>query len=281
LLAARRRGDRIDLLSASPQERGLYIPTEANEVPVERKLVAILAADIEGYSRSMHADEETTLAVLTAHRAICDHLIQSYNGRVSGSAGDSIVAEFGSATDAVNCAVAIQQSVHHANKSLPAATQMSFRIGINVGDVIVREGDIYGNGVNVASRVEGLADSSGVCVTRTVRDQVRDLVKFEFEDLGEKHLKNISRPVRIFRVLFDSDRYLPSTSVEHRNELEVTSSKPVDAQSVEVELAFWDSVKDSDDPATFEAYLKKYPDGEFRSLAEIRIDKLRSVNTGP
>jgi adenylate cyclase len=178
-------------------------------VPIERKLVAILAADIEGYSRSMHADEETALAVLTAHRTICDKLIESNNGRVSGSAGDSIVAEFGSVTDALNCAVAIQQSIHQANKSLPAASQMSFRIGINVGDVMVREGDLYGDGVNVAARVEGLAEPGGIYATRAVRDQVRDRAEFDFEDLGEKDLKNISRPVRIFRVVFNSQGNLP------------------------------------------------------------------------
>ena len=259
----------------------MYITTETNEVPVERKLVAILAADIEGYSRSMHADEEATLAVLTAHRAICDKLIQGHNGRVSGSAGDSIVAEFGSVTDALNCAVAIQQTIHQANKTLPATRQMSFRIGINVGDVIVREGDLYGDGVNVAARVEGLAEPGGIYATRAVRDQVRDRVEFDFEDLGEKDLKNISRPVRIFRVLFDSQGQPAIDSAQHPDELEVLPDKPLNPSSVNIELAFWDSVKDSDDPATFEAYLQKYPEGEFRQLAEIQIAKLRSVTTDP
>lgn len=252
----------------------VHINTEANEVPVERKLAAILAADIEGYSRSMHSDEEATVAVLTAHRLICDRLIESHSGRVSGSAGDSIVAEFGSATAAVNCAVAIQQSIHQANKLLPSATQMSFRIGINVGDVIVKEGNIYGDGINIAARVEGLAESGGVCVTRTVRDQVRDFMKYNFEDLGEKHLKNISSPVRIFRIIFDPEKLLAARSTEHPSD----SSKPLDPALMDIELAFWDSIKDSDDPATFEAYLQKYPEGEFRHLAEIRIDKLRSYS---
>jgi adenylate cyclase len=188
------------------------------------------------------------------------------------------VAEFGSATDAVNCAVAIQQSVYQANKSLPAATRMSFRIGINVGDVIVRDGDIYGDGVNVAARVEALTEPSGVCVTRAVRDQVRELVKFEFEDLGEKHLKNISRSVRIFRVLFAPERLVAFPSNEHPDELEAHPHKLLDPTSTNIELAFWDSVKDSDDPATFEAYLKKYPEGEFRQLAEIQIAKLSLSN---
>lgn len=241
-------------------------------MPVERKLVAILAADIEGYSRSMHADEETTLAVLTAHRAICDKLIESHNGRVSGSAGDGIVAEFGSVTDALNCAVAIQQSIRQANKSLPPASQMSFRIGINVGDVMVREGGLYGDSVNVAARVEGLAVPGGIYATRAVRDQVRDRVEFEFEDLGESDLKNISRPVRLFRLLFNSQGQPAADSTQHSDELD---NKLLDPMSVSIELAFWDSVKDSDDPAIFEAYLEKYPEGEFRQLAEIQIAKLR------
>lgn len=256
----------------------VHINTEANEVPVERKLAAILAADIEGYSRSMHSDEEATVVVLTAHRLICDRLIESHSGRVSGSAGDSIVAEFGSATAAVNCAVAIQQSIHQANKLLPSATQMSFRIGINVGDVIVKEGNIYGDGINIAARVEGLTEPGGVCVTRTVRDQVRDFMKYNFEDLGEKHLKNISSPVRIFRIIFDPEKLLAPSSTEDPNELRVQAGKPLDPALMNIELAFWDSIKDSDDPATFEAYLQKYPEGEFRHLAEIRIDKLRSYS---
>ena len=262
--------------SGSQQEA--HISTEANEVPVEWKLAAILAADIEGYSRSMHADEGATVAVLTTHRLICDRLIENHSGRVFGSAGDSIVAEFGSATDAVNCAVAIQQSIHQANKVLPTATRLSFRIGINVGDVIVREGDIYGDGVNIAARVESLAGPGGVCVTRAVRDQVRDLMKFEFEDLGEKHLKNISRPVQIFRIIFDSEKLLAPSSTEHPNELRVQPGKPLDPSLMDIELAFWNSIKDSVDPTMFEAYLQKYPEGEFRHLAEIRIAKLRSYS---
>ena len=262
--------------SGSQQEA--HISTEANEVPVEWKLAAILAADIEGYSRSMHADEGGTVAVLTTHRLICDRLIESHGGRVFGSAGDSMVAEFGSATDAVNCAVAIQQSIHQANQVLPTATRLSFRIGINVGDVIVREADIYGDGVNIAARVENLAEPGGICVTRTVRDQVRDLMKFEFEDLGEKHLKNISRPVQIFRIIFDSEKLHAPSSIGHPNELRVQPGKPLDPSLMDIELAFWDSIKDSDDPTTFEAYLQKYPEGEFRHLAEIRINKLRSYS---
>jgi adenylate cyclase len=262
--------------SGSQQEA--HISIEANEVPVEWKLAAILAADIEGYSRSMHADEGGTVAVLTTHRLICDRLIESHSGRVFGSAGDSMVAEFGSATDAVNCAVAIQQSIHQANQVLPTATRLSFRIGINVGDVIVREADIYGDGVNIAARVENLAEPGGICVTRTVRDQVRDLMKFEFEDLGEKHLKNISRPVQIFRIIFDPEEMLASSSTEHSNKLRVHSTQPLNPSLMDIELAFWNSIKDSDDPTTFEAYLQKYPEGEFRHLAEIRIDKLRSCS---
>ena len=173
--------------------------------PLERKLVAILAADVVGYSRLMHDDEERTLATLTAHRAVIDELIAKGRGQIAGTAGDSVLAEFPSVVDALRCAVAIQQALAKANKPLPAKEQMLFRIGINVGDVMVKDGDIFGDGVNVAARLEGIAEPGGICVTRGVRDHLRDRMEFEFEDLGEHRVKNISRPVRVFRVGFDPD----------------------------------------------------------------------------
>jgi class 3 adenylate cyclase len=253
----------------------LTITTE-DEAPVERRLVAILAADVEGYSRLMHEDEASTLATLSAHRAICDELIANYNGRVSASAGDSIVAEFASVTDAVNCAVSIQQNIHKANKSLPAARRMLFRIGVNAGDIMVKEGDLYGDDVNVAARVEALADAGGISITRAVRDQVRDRLEFELEDLGEKKVKNIERPVRIFRVLFDPDSELEVKPGDNPVDAPPAPPEELDPVAVNIELTFWNSVKDSDDPAMLEAYLEKYPDGEFKSLAEIMLTKLRS-----
>jgi adenylate cyclase len=260
-------------------EGGLNITTE-EEPSVERKLVAILAADIEGYSRLMHEDEASTLATLSSHRAICDNLIASFNGRVTASAGDSIVAEFASVTDSVTCAVAIQQHIHKANRSLPLSKRMLFRIGINVGDIMVKEGDIYGDDVNVAARVEGLAAAGGICVTRAVRDQLRDRLEYEFEDLGEKKVKNISRPIRTFRVLFDAEGGLTTNQAGNAGDTKPDSPEPLDPVAVNIELTFWNSVKDSSDPAMLEAYLEKYPEGEFKPLAEIQLSKLRSESQG-
>ena len=248
--------------------------------PLERKLAAILAADVEGYSRLMHADEQATLLTLTSHRAIVDTLVARGSGQISGTAGDSVLAEFASVVDAVTCAVAIQQELYRANAALPEERQMQFRIGINVGDVMVKDGDIFGDGVNVAARLESLAQAGGVCVTRGVRDHVRDRVSFEFQDLGEQAVKNIARPVRAYRVIFD----LEGTTELSPNAISTSANGAVAADASEapiagsaaVELAFWDSVRDSDDPEMFEAYLAKYPDGEFRSLAEIRLRALKS-----
>ena len=244
------------------------------DAPVERKLAAILIADVEGYSRQMHEDEEAALATLTAHRAVIDEHVAAHNGNISGSAGDSVIADFPSAVEAVNCAVAIQQSLHKANLSLAMDKRMEFRIGINVGDVILKDGNLFGDGINVAARIEALAEPGGICVTRATRDNVRDKVDYRFEDMGEQQVKNIARPVRTFRVIFDRwdppELNLPAGDEEKKPE----PQKPLDPAEVEIELAFWNSVKDSDQRAMFEAYLEKYPEGEFRSLAEISIARL-------
>src|SRR4029079_14306075 len=171
--------------------------------PLERKLAAILAADFEGYSRLMHSDEEKTLLTLTAHRSIVDDLIIRARGQIFGTAGDSVLAEFPSVVDAYACAVAIQQALSRANSDLPESDRMLLRIGINVGDVMVKEGDIFGDGVNIAARVEALAEPGGGCVTRGGRDHLRDRVETAFEDLGEHSVKNIARPLRVFRASFD------------------------------------------------------------------------------
>ena len=168
---------------------------------VQRKLTAILAADVAGYSRLMGADEEGTLRTLTAHRAVIDGLIAEHHGRVVGAAGDSVLADFASAVDAVKCAVEIQQALGEKNAEVADARKMEFRIGVNLGDVIVKGDDIFGDGVNVAARLEGIADPGGICISRSTRDQVRDKLPFTLEDMGEHNVKNIARPVRVFRVL--------------------------------------------------------------------------------
>jgi len=170
---------------------------------LERKLIAILAADIEGYSRLMGIDEAATLTTLSAHRAIADALIARHGGRICNTAGDSVLAEFGSVFAAVQCAVEIQRDLALANQKLTEDRQMRFRIGINVGDVMVKDGDIFGDGVNIAARIEGLADAGGICISRGVRDHIRRKLPYGFEDLGEQSVKNIAQPIRVFRLRHD------------------------------------------------------------------------------
>src|ERR1700739_2524506 len=141
--------------------------------PIERRLAAILSADVEGYSRLMHGDEEATMATLSAHRAVIDGLIGRHRGRIANTAGDSVLAEFASVLDAVRCAIEIQEALARANEAPPAERQMRFRIGINVGDVMVKGGDIFGDGVNVAARLEDLVEGGEICVSRGVRDLLR------------------------------------------------------------------------------------------------------------
>src|SRR5438067_10402785 len=169
---------------------------------VERRLAAILAADVAGYSRLMGADEEGTLAALKAHRrAVLDPKITEHRGRIVKTTGDGLLVEFASVVDAVRCAVDIQRQMAERNAGVAAEQRIEFRIGLNVGDIIIDDKDIYGDGVNIAARLEGLAAPGGICVSRTVRDQVRDKLDFSFEDMGEQQVKNISRPVRTHRIL--------------------------------------------------------------------------------
>ena len=168
---------------------------------MERKLTAILCADVYGYSRLMGGDEEATLATLTAHRKIIDSLIEQHHGRFVNSAGDSVLAEFASVVEAVNCAVDIQTALKVENAKLPPERRMEFRIGVNLGDVMVEGDQIYGDGINVAARVESLADPGGICISGMVYEQVRDKLALDYEDRGEQTVKNIARPVRMWRVL--------------------------------------------------------------------------------
>src|SRR5271170_6828683 len=170
---------------------------------LERKLVAILAADVASYSRLMEVDEEGTLATLSAFRVVTDSLISRHDGRICGTAGDSILAAFGSALAAVQCAVDIQNELAQSNNDLETHRRMQFRIGINVGDVMLKDGDIFGDGVNIAARLEGLADPGGICISRGIHDHVMKKLPFEFEDLGEQSVKNIALPVRVYRLLLD------------------------------------------------------------------------------
>src|SRR5437868_14614726 len=173
---------------------------------VERKLAAILAADVAGYSRLMGADEEGTLARLKAHRrALVDPKIKEHRGQIIKTTGDGALVEFASVVDAVRCGVEIQRGMAERNAGVPADKRIEFRIGINLGDIIHDEKDIFGDGVNVAARLEGLAEPGGICVSQSVRDAVREKLGFSFEDIGEQPLKNIAGPIRTFRVRFGSD----------------------------------------------------------------------------
>jgi TolB-like protein/tetratricopeptide (TPR) repeat protein len=172
-----------------------------SEERVERRLAAILAADVAGYSRLMGEDEEGTLAALkTIRRQLVDPKIKEHRGRVVKTTGDGALVEFASVIDAVRCAVDVQRDMAERNAEIPAARRIEFRIGINVGDIIIDEDDIYGDGVNVAARLEALAEPGGICVSRVVRDQVRDKLDFIFDDKGEQQVKNIARPVRVYLI---------------------------------------------------------------------------------
>jgi adenylate cyclase len=166
-----------------------------------RRLAAILAADVAGYSRLMGADEEGTLERLKAlRRELVDPKIAEHHGRIVKTTGDGMLVEFASVVDAVRCAVAVQQAMPERNTGAAADDRIELRIGINLGDVIVEGDDLYGDGVNIAARIEALADAGGVSVSNTVHDHVRDRLPFVFEDLGKQQVKNIARPVRVYRV---------------------------------------------------------------------------------
>src|ERR1700729_3813835 len=306
--------------------------------PLERKLVAILAADVEGYSRLMGIDEEGTLRTLSEFRTITDDRISQHGGRICGTAGDSILAAFASALAAVQCAIDIQKELGKLNEDLAKDRRMQFRIGINVGDVMLKDGDIFGDGVNIAARLEGLADPGGICISRGIHDHVMKKLQFEFEDLGEQTVKNIAQPVRVYRLVLsgrgpelqsspaatsspDVESDIPSLSegealapasdpraveIEFwdsiknsilaseyeayleqypeggfvalaRVRLEAIKQEAVsmrDPHDREIELSFWESVRESDNPALIQAYLEKYPNGEFKALAQIRINEL-------
>jgi adenylate cyclase len=195
------------------------------ETGVERRLAAILAADVVGYSRLMEVDEAGTLARLKSIRLeLIDPAIEKCKGRLIKTTGDGMLVEFQSVTDAVRCAADFQRRMARRNRDMTPARQLLYRIGINLGDIIVEDDDIFGDGVNLAARLEGLADPGGICVSLAVRDQVADRLDVEFEDLGEQNVKNISRPVRVFRVRFDEQ--LVESASDHAPPLATIAKKP-------------------------------------------------------
>src|SRR5882724_573043 len=178
-----------------------------------RRLTAILAADVAGYSRLMGADEEGTHERLKAHlRELIEPKIAEHRGRIVKNTGDGFLAEFPSVVDAVRCAVEVQRDMGERNSAIPTEQRIEFRVGINLGDVIAEGDDIFGDGVNIAARLEALADPGGLLVSNTVYDQVRDRLPSAFEDLGEQQVKNIARPVRVYRVRDATAAKSPSAS---------------------------------------------------------------------
>ena len=172
---------------------------------VERRLAAILAVDVAGYSRPMGEDEEGTLAALRAvRRELGDPKITEHRGRIVKTTGDGLLVEFASVVDAVRCAVEVQREMVDRNATVPAGRRIEFRMGVNVGDIIIEEGDIFGDGVNIAARLEALAEPGGICISAAAHEQVRDKLDFSFEDMGEQQVKNIARPVRTHRIVVGS-----------------------------------------------------------------------------
>ena len=172
---------------------------------MKRKIAAIFAADIAGYSKLVAEDEEETLRRLASYRAVMDDFIARAGGRIFNTAGDAVLAEFSSAVEAVRCAIDIQESLRTRNLAYPASRQMSFRIGITVGDVVERDGDLLGDGVNIAARLEGIAPIGGICISRTVHEQVANKLSVQFADIGEQQVKNIPTPVHAFHISMRPD----------------------------------------------------------------------------
>jgi adenylate cyclase len=171
----------------------------------KRKLSAILSADVAGYSRLMRDDEEDTVRTLNTYKEMIFILIERNQGRLVDSTGDNLLAEFASIVDALRCAVQVQENLKEKNEGLPENRKMEFRIGINLGDVILEGDRIYGDGVNVAARIESLADAAGICISRSAFDQVKKKLNFRYEYLGEHEVKNIDEPVRVYKVSMETE----------------------------------------------------------------------------
>lgn len=195
-LKMRKNSDQPASCCPEPAKRGNAMAAG----PLKRKLSAILAADAVSYSRKMSANEEGTMRVLSAHRAVIDSIIEFHDGRIVNTAGDSVLAEFGSPVEAVRCAVEIQDALRTRNDSLPAEQRLEFRVGVNLGDVMVKGDDLLGDGVNVAARLESIAEPGGICISSSIYDLIRGKLDLGFVDIGEQSLKNIEHPIRVYRV---------------------------------------------------------------------------------
>jgi class 3 adenylate cyclase len=186
-------------------------PADDEEPTLERRLATILSADVAGYTRLMGENEEATVKTLRAHRAVFEALLKQHHGRVFNTAGDAILAEFPSAVEAVRCATEIQTALQTRNEHLPPELKMLFRMGINLGDVVVQEGDLLGDGVNVAARIQTVAEPGGICISGSVYDQIQNKLSLQFRPLGEQQFKNVGQPVRTFTITHGEKGALPSS----------------------------------------------------------------------
>jgi class 3 adenylate cyclase len=185
-------------------------PPEGPPATLQRRLATILSADVAGYSRLMGEHEEATVQALRGHRAVFDSLLKQHHGRIFNTAGDAILAEFPSAVEAVRCATEIQSALQTRNEHLPPEQKMLFRMGINVGDVVVQEGDLLGDGVNVAARIQTVAEPGGICISGSVYDQIQNKLSLQFKPMGEQQFKNIGQKVRTFTITHGERGALPS-----------------------------------------------------------------------
>ncbi len=243
---------------------------------MERRLAAILAADVVGYSRLMEIDEAGTLAALKAHREkLIDPAIAERRGRIVKLMGDGSLVEFASVVDAVACAVAIQEGMSARNEGVPEDRRMAFRIGVHLGDVIVEGDDLYGDGVNVAARLEGLAEPGGVCISQQAYDQVETKLDLAYEDLGEQQVKNIARPVRTYRILLDGEA---PPGVQRPKTRGLSATQIIGSAAVVVlvvaglALAWWQPWKPDVEPASIERMACPLP--EKPSIAVLPFDNL-------
>lgn len=219
---------------------GRYLTVERQifgQVHLKRKIAAIIAADVVGYSTQIARDEEGTLKRLQACRSVFDEFVERYQGRIFNTAGDSILAEFSSAVEAVRCALEIQESLRTKNLALPKADQMQFRIGINLGDVVERQGDLLGDGVNIAARLEALSAPGGICISRSIHEQVQNKISITFADLGPQNVKNLPTPIHAYVV---NSGEMPSVaSASLRRKLQLAMLLAVGGLATIVAVTWW------------------------------------------
>ena len=217
--------------------------------PVKRRLTTILAADVESYTRLMRENEEATLKTLSEYREVIDGLIERHDGRIFSTAGDSVLAEFGSTVEAVRCAIAFQEEIADRNTELPKKRRLNFRIGLNVGDVMAKGDTLYGDGINIAARLEGLAESGGICISAAAFEQIKHKISLGFEDMGTHEVKNINEPLSVYRLVpgpvsvnsppRQATRDMESTPEKPRRRLRIPAKKTLAVGIAAAAAFFW------------------------------------------